>query len=72
MGGAQAATRQRVLIVDDDRLLLAGMVSSQLDARVERAGTYEQALRLAEGQKPAQTAEVAAIIRKHMEGRSHA
>jgi CheY-like chemotaxis protein len=132
MEGAQAATRQRVLIVDDDesmRLLLAGMVSSQLEARVELAGTCEQALRFAEGQpydailldllmpgiggfavlrrvrgsapnartpvivvsadkaaaeralaaganaflvKPVQTAEVAALIRKHMEGRTHA
>lgn len=45
--------RPRVLIVDDDesmRLLLAGMVSSELDAEVQLAGTCEQALRLAESQ----------------------
>jgi CheY-like chemotaxis protein len=44
--------RHRVLIVDDDesmRLLLAGMVSNELDAEVQLAGTCEQALRLAEG-----------------------
>ena len=41
----------RVLIVDDDeamRLLLAGMVSSELKAEVQLAGTCEHALRLAE------------------------
>jgi CheY-like chemotaxis protein len=41
----------RVLIVDDDeamRLLLAGMVSSEVRAEVQLAGTCEHALRLAE------------------------
>ena len=41
----------RVLIVDDDeamRLLLAGMVSSEVKAEVQLAGTCENALRLAE------------------------
>ena len=41
----------RVLIVDDDeamRLLLAGMVSSEVKAEVQLAGTCEHALRLAE------------------------
>ena len=45
--------RHRVLIVDDDesmRLLLAGLVSGELDAEVQLAGTCEQALRLAENQ----------------------
>jgi CheY-like chemotaxis protein len=43
--------RLRVLIVDDEetiRLLLASMVSSQVKAEVQLAGTCEQALRLAE------------------------
>jgi CheY-like chemotaxis protein len=47
------AMRHRVLIVDDDesmRLLLAGLVSGELEAEVQLAGTCEQALRLAEGQ----------------------
>ena len=41
----------RILIVDDDeamRLLLAGMVSSEVKAEVQLAGTCEAALRLAE------------------------
>jgi DNA-binding response OmpR family regulator len=41
----------RVLIVDDDeamRLLLAGMVSSEVKAEVQLAGTCEHALRLAD------------------------
>ena len=46
-----ATNRLRVLIVDDEetmRLLLASMVSSQVKAEVQLAGTCEQALRLAE------------------------
>jgi DNA-binding NarL/FixJ family response regulator len=46
-----AAPRHRILIVDDDestRLLLARIVSGDLDAEVQLAGTCEQALRLAE------------------------
>lgn len=45
------APRHRVLIVDDEestRLLLARIVSNDLDAEVQLAGTSEQALRLAE------------------------
>lgn len=41
----------KVLIVDDEesmRLLLAGMVSAELKAEVQLAGTCEQALKLAE------------------------
>jgi len=41
----------RVLIVDDEesmRLLLAGMLSSELEVELQLAGTCEQALRLAE------------------------
>ena len=47
----RATNRLRVLIVDDEetiRLLLASMVSSQVKAEVQLAGTCEQALRLAE------------------------
>ena len=43
--------RHRVLIVDDDestRLLLARIVSADLGAEVQLAGTCEQAVRLAE------------------------
>jgi CheY-like chemotaxis protein len=43
--------RHRVLIVDDEesmRLLLAGMLSSELEVELQLAGTCEQALRLAE------------------------
>ena len=43
--------RHRVLIVDDEestRLLLAGIVSGELEVEVQLAGTCEQALRLAE------------------------
>ena len=44
-------TRHRILIVDDDestRLLLARMLSTDLAADVQLAGTCEQALKLAE------------------------
>ncbi|HEV3010575.1 MAG TPA: response regulator [Burkholderiales bacterium] len=44
-------TRHRVLIVDDEesmRLLLAGMLSQELEVDLQLAGTCEQALRLAE------------------------
>jgi len=47
----KAASRHRVLIVDDDegtRLLLARILSSELSVEVQLAGTSEQALRLAE------------------------
>jgi len=43
--------RHRILIVDDEestRLLLARMMSSDLDADVQLAGTCEQAMKLAE------------------------
>jgi CheY-like chemotaxis protein len=43
--------RPRVLIVDDEetmRLLLASLVSGQVKAEIQLAGTCEQALRLAE------------------------
>jgi len=46
-----AASRHRVLIVDDDeatRLLLARILSSELGVEVQLAGTSEQALHLAE------------------------
>lgn len=46
-----SAPRHRILIVDDDestRLLLARIVSGDLDAEVQLAGTCEQALRLGE------------------------
>ena len=45
------APRHRILIVDDDestRLLLARIVSIDLQAEVQLAGTCEQAIRLAE------------------------
>lgn len=45
-----SAAQPRVLIVDDEeatRLLFARMVSRELDAEVQLAGTSEQALRLA-------------------------
>ena len=52
MADADKATpRHRVLIVDDEeatRLLLARILSSELDVEVQLAGTCEQALRLAE------------------------
>jgi CheY-like chemotaxis protein len=44
-------TRQRVLIVDDEesmRLLLASVLSKELDIEVQLAGTCEQALRFAQ------------------------
>ena len=47
----KVTTRHRVLIVDDDesmRLLLGNIVSHELDADVQLAGTCEQALRFAE------------------------
>ena len=47
----KAAPRHRVLIVDDDeatRLLLARILSGELDVEVQLAGTSEQALHLAE------------------------
>jgi len=46
-----APPRHRILIVDDDestRLLLARLVSTDLEAEVQLAGTCEQALRLVE------------------------
>jgi len=46
---AERAARHRVLIVDDEestRLLLARIVSNDLEADVQLAGTSEQALRL--------------------------
>jgi CheY-like chemotaxis protein len=45
------APRHRILIVDDDestRLLLARMISTDLQADVQLAGTCEQAIRFAE------------------------
>jgi CheY-like chemotaxis protein len=45
------APRHRVLIVDDDestRLLLARIVTGELEAEVQLAGTCEQAIHLAE------------------------
>ena len=51
MTAEDLATRQRILIVDDEestRLLLARMVSAELNAEVQLAGTSVQALRLAE------------------------
>jgi DNA-binding response OmpR family regulator len=47
----QSAPRHRVLIVDDDestRLLLARIVTADLEAEVQLAGTCEQAMKLAE------------------------
>src|SRR6187431_3842071 len=46
----EAATRYRFLVVDDEegtRLLLARMLSQELGAEVQLAGTCEQALRYA-------------------------
>lgn len=51
MTAEDLATRQRILIVDDEestRLLLARLVSTELKAEVQLAGTSVQALRLAE------------------------
>jgi DNA-binding response OmpR family regulator len=51
MTGEEITTRHRVLIVDDEestRLLLARMMSKDLKAEVQLAGTSVQALRLAE------------------------
>ncbi|MGH8745976.1 MAG: response regulator [Burkholderiales bacterium] len=52
MAGADKTTpRHRVLIVDDEeatRLLLARILSSELNVEVQLAGTCEEALRLAE------------------------
>lgn len=53
MASDAVTTRPRVLIIEDDesmRLLLASMVSAELKAQVQLAGTSEQALRLAENQ----------------------
>ena len=50
MARKDAAPRHRILIVDDEestRLLLARIVSKDLNAEVQLAGTCEQALRLA-------------------------
>jgi CheY-like chemotaxis protein len=50
MSSAPATPRHRILIVDDEeatRLLLARMISHDIGAEVELAGTCEQALRLA-------------------------
>lgn len=50
-GADKAAPHHRVLIVDDEeatRLLLARILSSELEVEVQLAGTCEQALRLAE------------------------
>lgn len=50
-GADKSASRHRVLIVDDEeatRLLLARILSSELNVEVQLAGTCEQALRLAE------------------------
>lgn len=46
-----ALNRLRIMIVDDEetvRLLLASLISSQVKAEIQLAGTCEQALRLAE------------------------
>lgn len=50
MARQEITTRHRILIVDDEestRLLLARVVSKDLHAEVQLAGTCEQALRLA-------------------------
>ncbi|MGH8738556.1 MAG: response regulator [Burkholderiales bacterium] len=50
-GADKAAPRHRVLIVDDEeatRLLLARILSSELNVEVQLAGTCEEARRLAE------------------------
>jgi len=50
MAESAAAPRRRVLIVDDEesmRMLLARIVSSELDVEAQLAGTCEQALRMA-------------------------
>lgn len=50
MARQEITTRHRILIVDDEestRLLLARIVSKDLNAEVQLAGTCEQALRLA-------------------------
>ena len=50
-GADKAASRHRVLIVDDDeatRLLLARILSGELSVEVQLAGTSEQALHLVE------------------------
>ena len=52
MPGEQRNPPHRVLIVDDEestRLLLARLVSQELDVDAQLAGTCEQALRLAAG-----------------------
>jgi CheY-like chemotaxis protein len=51
MAPGEITIRQRILIVDDEestRLLLARMMSTELKAEVQLAGTSVQALRLAE------------------------
>jgi CheY-like chemotaxis protein len=51
VGKEQQGARHRILIVDDEestRLLLARILSADLDADVQLAGTCEQAIRLAE------------------------
>jgi CheY-like chemotaxis protein len=53
MADSAPRPQPRVLIVDDEeatRLLFARMVSRELDAEVQLAGTSEQALRLARAQ----------------------
>jgi CheY-like chemotaxis protein len=50
MTSEEITTRHRVLIVDDEesmRLIMAAMLSKELDVEVQLAGTCEQALRLA-------------------------
>ena len=54
MASPAQALKHRVLIVDDEettRVVLAGMVSAELKAEVQLAGTCEQALRFAETQR---------------------
>jgi OmpR-family two-component system manganese-sensing response regulator len=51
MSSGKVTSRYQVLIADDDesmRLLIASILSAELDADVHVAGTCEQALRLAE------------------------
>lgn len=54
MASPAQALKPRVLIVDDEestRIVLAGMVSTELKAEVQLAGTCEQALKLAESER---------------------
>ena len=51
MAQQEQAPRHRILIVDDDestRLILARMISADLEADVQLAGTSEQAMKLLE------------------------